>query len=114
MKKLNEMSVTELSQLSYKISKEITEREINERIAKNKNKSLSEILREFYHFGFQVPTGTNIWFIENEGFFGMEVGRYTHSCHVDTTDFIVLLVLGDTKNYVESFSDMWLSKKFTV
>ena len=39
---------------------------------------------------------------------GMEVGRYEHSCHVDTTEIIVLLFINNDGDAVHEFSDLWL------
>jgi len=81
---------------------------------KTATKTRSEIIKDFNHFGFQVPDKVNFWKIRgplsHKGFgaYGMEVGRYVHSCHVDTTDLIVLLVVDGNDNFVESYSDMWL------
>lgn len=78
-----------------------------------------EIVKMFTRFGYTVPKGTKIWRVhprgeKKEGGYGMEVGKYGHSCHIDTSDFIVLLVVSGNDSYVESFSDLWMSDPITV
>lgn len=78
-----------------------------------------EIVKMFTSFGYTVPKGAKIWRVhprgeKTEGGYGMEVGKYEHSCHIDTTDFIVLLVVSGTDSYVESYGDLWLSDPITV
>lgn len=80
-----------------------------ERIDKKHTKQ--EIVALFSAFGYQVPNGARIWKLtdpEHSGGYGMEVGSYVHSCHIDTTDFKVLLVVDGAFHGVESYGDLWL------
>lgn len=111
---LSKMKLHELQELQMDVEKKIREVEYSEWNAKKHSKE--EILAMFGHFGYQVPKGAKIWRVhprgeKKTGGYGMEVGEYVHSCHIDTTDFKVLLVVDNngTEHYVESFSDLWLS-----
>jgi len=76
----------------------------------------------FTGFGITVPKGSIIWRVSPrpdklpEGGYGLVVGGYEHSCHIDTTDFIVLYVVAanGVDHDVISCSDMWLSEKTIV
>jgi acyl-CoA reductase-like NAD-dependent aldehyde dehydrogenase len=78
-----------------------------------------EYLKSLYeHFGYQIPDGSKFWKIggleKGRGQYGLQVGQYTHSCHIDTLEIIVLLVLDGNDNYVESYADLWLSDCIVV
>jgi hypothetical protein len=89
---------------------------------KAKKLTTEEKVALFSHFGITVPKGSVIWRISPrsdklpEGGYGLEVGGYEHSCHIETTDFKVLYVVASDRSYhdVESYSDMWLSEKTIV
>jgi hypothetical protein len=74
-------------------------------------KSKSEIVNEFRNYGFacgEVISKIRIW--KTKEYVGLEVGRYEHSCHVDTTELIVLLILDYPDLPLKSFSDNWLTE----
>lgn len=86
---------------------------------KAKKHTKEEIVAMFTRFGYTVPKGVKIWRVypsgeKKQGGYGMEVGKYEHSCHIDTTDLIVLLFVGGNDHYVESFSEAWLSDSIIV
>jgi len=63
--------------------------------------------------GFLLPDGSKFWKInglgKDEGLYGLQVGSFIHSCHVDSTDLIVLLIINGCNSYVDDVSDFWLS-----
>jgi hypothetical protein len=92
------------------------DKKANERIPTQK-----EITDSFERFGFEVPKGAEFYKISEfatkrgHACYGMKVGAYVHSCHIDTTDFIVLLIVDGLDNWTDSFGvDTWAKKLFTV
>lgn len=76
-----------------------------------------KVLRAFTGSGYEIPKDVKFFKIgtgDDIGLYGMQVGSYVHSCHIDTTDFIVLLIINGCNTHVDSFSDLWLSHPFTV
>lgn len=106
---ISQLSIEQLKELKSRVESQIVE---NKRLAKVKKKhTKEEIIYMFSDFGYEVPKGAKIWKIADDnhaGAYGMEVGGYTHSCHIDTTDFKVLLVVDGGYHGVESYADMWL------
>lgn len=79
----------------------------------------SKILDSFRRMGYICPAGAAFWRIKSvkdgyTGLYGMQIGRYSHSCHIDSTDFIVLLIMHGNSDSTCSFSDFWLEKAFTI
>lgn len=114
MKNLAEMSLVELEELQIDLERQLVVKRQKERLEKVKSKE--DISEEFSNFGYIIPDGAKIWRImggDLAGAYGMEVGRYTHSCHVDTTELVVLLVVDNSNHFVKDFSDLWLEEAFT-
>lgn len=112
MKNLKKLSKEELTTMSCQIISE-TERRDNVEW-RNTTKTYDELLKCFSGYGYVIPTEANFWRVwsaEYNGCYGYQVGCYVHSCHVDTTDFIVLLLNDKKHNFiVDSFDEMSLEK----
>lgn len=107
-------SMEELKRMRSEIDDEIRNLERKER---EKPKSKEVVIKEFDGFGIVIPTGTKFWRISGEhrndySLYGMEIGGYTHSCHIDTTDIKVLLVVDGIKTYVKEYAEIWLTEAF--
>lgn len=105
------LSLTELEELEMDVQQRIRELKHQEKLAKKHTKE--EIIAMFSYYGYIVPKGAKIWRLhdsEHEGAYGMEVGGYEHSCHVDSTDFKVLLVVDGMFHGVKSYGDLWLGE----
>lgn len=116
---LSRLQLHELEELLMDVEEKI--RDVKYRAWKEKRHTKEEIIAMFSRFGYTVPKGAKIWRVHprgdnRDGGYGMEVGAYEHSCHIDTTDFKVLLVVSSNgvDHDVESFSEMWLSEPITV
>lgn len=75
------------------------------------------LIQRYADFGYFTKPGDVFWRIEageNEGLYGLQVGQYQHSCHIDTTDIIVVLVKSEKDIGVEDHSDLWLSNRIVV
>lgn len=81
---------------------------------KTDNKDLAKKLRQKYEgFGWCIKNGDKFW--KTKKGWGWQVGEYSHSCHIDTTDFVVVMLIDD-KTYqssVEEFDSLWM-KSITV
>jgi hypothetical protein len=73
------------------------------------SKSRKEIVDEFQKKGYDVKPDTKFWRINNESV-GMEIGRHEHSCHIDTIELIVLLIIDYPEFYYDSYIDLWLEE----
>ena len=112
---IKNLKLHELEELKSDIEDQIFTLQRKEKLDKKHTKE--EILAMFYHYGYGVPKGAVIWKItdlEHGGAYGMEVGAFSHSCHIDSTDFKVLLVVDGLFHDVESYSDMWLKDPIVV
>ena len=116
---LKDLKLHELEELQLDIEERI--RKVKYETWKATKHTKEQIIAMFTGFGIKVPKGVKIWRVhprgdKKDGGYGMEVGKYTHSCHIDTTDFLVLYVVSsDGEDHdVESFSDLYLSEPFTV
>ena len=101
MQKLHHLRKEELDQLKTDIDTELDNR--TEMEWKANTKTLAELLKVYSGYGYIVPTTSKFWRMcigEHRGCYGYQVGRYTHSCHVDTTDFIVLLVNSGKHDFI--------------
>jgi len=76
-----------------------------------------EFIKLLNSYGYQFDN-TNEYYInnncgsENNGRIGVKVGKFSHSCHVESSDIFVLLFIkenGETK--VEEVWDIWASKE---
>ena len=114
------MTSPELELLQDKIENLIEERD---RLFLAQKLSKKELVSLYNSRGYSPKTGDKFWKVRRNGkgygFYGWEVGAYEHSCHIDTTDLKVLLIIepsrtngGDT--YVAEFSDMWLDGPIVV
>jgi len=69
-----------------------------------------QFIKTLQAFGFQFNESNEYYLVsgkigKKDGRIGVKVGEYVHSCHVDTTDILVLLFLNEDGNdYVE---DVW-------
>lgn len=117
-KEIKKLKLYELEELKSDIENEIIKKENEEKT--NKILPKEEILKLFYHFGYEIPPRTKFYKIyapgKSMGAYGMKVGEFVHSCHIDTTDLIVLLVIDEKKtdHYVEDFADHWIKELFTT
>ncbi len=106
------MTEAELKALSKSVEDELDERCKQEfqRTARTKE----ELLKVYSGYGYIVPEDAKFFRIrtgEHDGCYGFQVGFYEHSCHVDSTDFIVLFVYTNKHEFeVESYSENWLEK----
>lgn len=74
-------------------------------------KNRKELIQEFESRGYYLQKGNKFWYYKDMNEWGVQVGNYTHSCHIDTTDIIVLLFLDGR---VDGIYDGWLSNCITV
>ena len=114
---LSKLQLHELEELEMDVEEQI--RKVKYQLWKAKTHTKEEIVAMFTGFGYEVPKGVTIWRVhprgdKKEGGYGMEVGKLEHSCHIDSSTFLVLLVVSGRDHYVESFSDHWLSNPITV
>lgn len=61
---------------------------------------LQKFRRILNTFGYIIPTNAEFYIVKHgeewhKGLIGMKVGGYTHSCHVDSTNYIVLFFCDD-------------------
>lgn len=116
MKNLKEMTKEELKALEQSVNDELDERRKQE--FRNRTLTKEEILKAYAGYGYCVPEGAKFFRIltgEHDGCYGWQVGQYTHSCHVDTTELIVLLIYSNNHKFeVEDYSDLWLEEVFTA
>lgn len=116
MKNLNEMTKEELKALSKSVENELDERRKQD--FRSREMTKEDLLKVYSGYGYCVPEGAKFFRIrsgEYEGCYGWQVGQYTHSCHVDTTDLIVLLVYSNNHKFnIEEYADLWLEEAFTV
>jgi len=112
----------ELTKLQERIEELLAERD---RVFMAQKMTKEQLIGLYNSRGFYPKTGDKFWKIRSptkgRGFYGWQVGQYEHSCHIDTTDIIVLLVIeprdsngncGST--YVMDYSDMWLDGPIVV
>lgn len=80
-----------------------------------------QLLKLYHSRGYSPKEGDLFYKIrtsgKGRGMYGWQVGQYEHSCHIDTTDIRVLLVIepgpkGST--YVVDVSDLWLEGPIIV
>lgn len=76
------------------------------RLAKNQS-AAARVRIELVSRGIVIPNDAEFYQVVKDGRIGMKVGAYTHSCHVDTSDFVVLLFvdfhLGDAEAFEKYF-----------
>ena len=92
---------------------EINKSGISERCSESVKTKLEEAKDNLKRYGFTISKNAKFWEVHmnsspHKGMIGMEVGRYEHSCHIDTTDLIVLMFVDFGGDSVQSFSDFWL------
>lgn len=113
---ITKLKLHELEELQIEVEVQINNVKYEE--WKSKKYTKEEIIAMFHKFGFQVPNGVKIWRVHpygnRTGGYGMEVGSYDHSCNVDSSTYIVLLVVSEDTYYIEGFSDMWISNPITI
>lgn len=99
---------------------ELIEKKRLDKKANERKPTKEEILRDFTGFGYEIPKGAEFYKVSEHASkrghscYGMKVGQYTHSCHIDTTDLTVLLLVDGTEHWVDSFADLWIDKIFTT
>ena len=111
------MTIDQLALLRSNIDIEI-DRQAQKALAE-KTMTKEELIKTFSGFGYHTPKGSVFWRVrrggEYSGMYGLEVGRYTHSCHIETSDFIVLLLyVPHYHTQIEEFNDLSLEKAFVV
>ncbi len=111
---LKRLTDAEIEKVQHEVGEIILDRQYE--LEKNTVKTRSQIIQEFHHFGYIVPAGAKFWKVNSHGKghggYGMELGRYEHSCHIDDTNLIALLVVKGTEHFTESYADIWLSGPF--
>jgi len=75
---------------------------------KNKpSKLVLDLKKQLSSHGIVVPVGAEFYLVVKDGRLGMKVGSYTHSCHIETSDFVILLFadfrLGDAVAFETCF-----------
>jgi hypothetical protein len=112
------MTTPELQQLQQKIEALLEERD---RLKMALKMSKEQLLQLYNTYGYSPKAGDKFYKIRamgrGQGFYGWQVGHYEHSCHIDTTDIIVLLVIEPGPNpqtYIVDFSDNWLEGPILV
>ncbi len=93
----------------YKKLQIANNKEVQESLNKRTKKGL---IKEYQGAGYIVDNKNRFYQVKKFGEFhgdiGLQVGEFSHSCHVDTTDFIVLFFLNESiKNNIGYFSDLW-------
>ena len=80
-----------------------------------------QIISLFNSRGYYPNPGDKFWkikcpFKKGRGLYGWQVGQYEHSCHVDDTTLIVLLIIESATGttYVMDYADMWLDGPIVV
>lgn len=68
---------------------------------------VSGLKKELRSRGFIIPTDAEFYIVGKTGRVGMKVGGYTHSCHVETTDIVVLFFGDSNLGDAEAFCD-WM------
>jgi len=82
----------------------------------NDKKQLLKVKSEFDGRGYDIPKGVKFYKVTSSrkskytDMIGMKVGEFTHSCHIDTTDFIVLLFVDLGGVFVEHFDGLALEE----
>jgi hypothetical protein len=116
VKALPDNKYTEFMETVEELIEEVRrDRKDNEKIP-----SKEEIVQSFHQYGYIIPKGAEFYKINamaskrGHTCYGMKVGEYTHSCHIDTTECVVLLIVDGTYHGVVDTSDMWITKLFTV
>lgn len=69
---------------------------------------LAKLVGKYSKWGFIVDKGARFW--KRDGEYHLEVGRYWHSCHVDSTHIIVLLMInndGKTRLVDDWHAELW-------
>ena len=116
------MTTPELVKLQETIEELIEERD---RQFMTQTMSKEQLLDLYHSRGYSPKKGDKFWKIRSpekgRGFYGWEVGRFEHSCHIDTTDLIVLYVIEPRgsngsvgESYVEEYADLWLEGPIVV
>jgi hypothetical protein len=116
--KLRLMTSPELDALEKRINVLIEERE---KVFLAQKLSKDQLLSLYRGYGYDPQPGDKFWKItakgQGYGMYGWQVGQYEHSCHIDSTDIKVLLVIepqaGGT-HYVCDHSDLWLDGPIVV
>jgi hypothetical protein len=72
---------------------------------------LQEFKRDLETFGYIVPENAEFYIVKtndkNQGKIGMKVGNYSHSCHIEQTDFVILFFIDGYKSFIKEYSDLW-------
>ena len=81
----------------------LVEQKKKEKVEREYKPTKQELTKQLTRFGFYVPVNAKFFRFDDKGVpsYGMKVGEYTHSCCIDTTDYIVLLVVKDKQTYVK-------------
>lgn len=103
---LKKMTNRDLRELSSQIDNEISNREYLKGL--NRIKSVEELVKLFEGRGYVISPGNKFWQTPTEGYYGLEVGSYIHSCHCDTTHIKVLLVIDNSNLKILTFPDYLL------
>jgi len=114
------MTSPELESIQKNIGALLKERD---RLFLAKKLSKDELIELYNSRGYSPKKGDKFWKIKSQGkgygFYGWQVGAYEHSCHIDTIDIIVLLVIEPSRtnggdDYVAEFTGRWLEGPIIV
>lgn len=69
-------------------------------------------LEKFKHnlntFGFLIPEFAEFYKVTENGKIGMKVGGFTHSCHVESSDVIILFHMDeDSNHFIQEYWGCW-------
>lgn len=74
-----------------------------------KSPKLKKIIAHFANHGYVIPDDVEFYLVTrgtDKNRIGMKVGKYIHSCEIETTDMIVLLFI-DSNERVKAYSDLF-------
>lgn len=78
---------------------------------------LETFKRDLTGYGYNIPKDVRFWKIntgKHMGQIGMQVGQYSHSCHIETTDFVVLVFFKKSDELVRNLKLKAYSDYFDV
>lgn len=111
VERVMQMSNDEITLLSQEVDELLDARE---RALMAKKKSKEELLKLYSDFGYQIPPKSKFWRINSTnpstvGYYGLEIGKVVHSCHIDSTDIFILFVVTDKgQAFAVDVAEHWL------
>lgn len=84
----------------------------------NKEELTTSLIKKYQQYGYQINPGDIFYQVTYEGKlqWGWKIGHYTHSCHIDTTCFVVLMLIDEKTSYnsFKAYADHFLIDSITV